>query len=100
MTHNISQKKMNKYLKRKEETGKGDHCSSGQGHQKMVGSLRAVGRERAAGSQESLEAGNAKEPTLQDGAQKAVPAERQLDLQRQKEKMKAKQKQIPGSVKT
>lgn len=40
------------------------------------------GRKRAAGSQESLEAGNAKAPKLQDGAKKAVPAERQIDLQR------------------
>ncbi|CAO2639809.1 Sister chromatid cohesion protein PDS5 homolog A [Lemmus lemmus] len=43
------------------------------------------GRKRAAGSQESpggLEAGNAKAPKLQDGAKKATPAERQIDLQR------------------
>ncbi|KAK7802904.1 hypothetical protein U0070_020322 [Myodes glareolus] len=44
------------------------------------------GRKRAAGSQESpggLEAGNAKAPKLQDGAKKATPAERQIDLQRE-----------------
>lgn len=40
------------------------------------------GRKRAAGSQESLEAGSAKAPKLQDGAKKAVPTERQIDLQR------------------
>jgi len=43
------------------------------------------GRKRAAVSQESpggLEAGNAKAPKLQDGAKKAAPAERQIDLQR------------------
>ncbi|XP_023609407.1 sister chromatid cohesion protein PDS5 homolog A isoform X7 [Myotis lucifugus] len=43
------------------------------------------GRKRAAGSQEGpcgLEAGNAKAPKLQDGAKKAAPAERQIDLQR------------------
>ncbi|XP_045429238.1 sister chromatid cohesion protein PDS5 homolog A isoform X9 [Pipistrellus kuhlii] len=42
------------------------------------------GRKRAAGSQEGpggLEAGNAKAPKLQDGAKKAAPAERQIDLQ-------------------
>ncbi|KAH0510876.1 Sister chromatid cohesion protein PDS5-like protein A [Microtus ochrogaster] len=42
------------------------------------------GRKRAAGSQESpggLEASNAKAPKLQDGAKKATPAERQIDLQ-------------------
>ncbi|EGW05963.1 Sister chromatid cohesion protein PDS5-like A [Cricetulus griseus] len=43
------------------------------------------GRKRAAGSQESpggLEASNAKAPKQQDGAKKAAPAERQIDLQR------------------
>lgn len=44
LTHNISQKKMNKRLGTEEEMEKGDHCNSGPGHQKMVGSLRRVGR--------------------------------------------------------
>lgn len=42
LTHNISQKKMDKCLRRR--NGKGEHCNSCWGHQKMVDSLRAVGR--------------------------------------------------------